>query len=78
LRGERKASGAHRTAVKKPREKFRVERVERAIPRVRREKVLISLLSVEGEVVVFRRDVWTLRRKRGRAISTVRMATTST
>lgn len=45
--------------MKKPSEKFSVESVESDIPRVRREKVLMSLLSVEGVVVVFKRDVWT-------------------
>ena len=78
MRGERKANGAQSTAVKKPREKFKVESVESDIPRVRREKALMSLLSVGGGMVVFKRDIWTLRRKRGRAISTTRTATVRT
>lgn len=36
--------------MKKPREKFRVERVERNIPRARREKLFIRRLSVKEGV----------------------------
>jgi hypothetical protein len=61
--------------MKKPREKFRVERVERDIPRVRREKVFMSLESVLSGV---KRGVWTFRRISGRAISTRRIATVRT
>ena len=46
--GRRNASGEQRTPTKKPREKFSVDKVERNIPRARREKLLMRRLVVLG------------------------------
>ena len=45
--GGRNASGEHKTPMKKPREKLRVESVKSQIPKAMREKLLMRRLSVD-------------------------------
>jgi len=72
--GWRNARGEHKTPMKNPREKFSVERVERNIPRARREKLLMRRLVVLGVALeVDIRESWVRRRMRGMAISRNRM-----
>src|SRR5436190_1081024 len=69
--GWRNARGKHRTPMKNPNEKFKVERVERHIPRANREKLLTSRLSV-GMLPVFdgtSHEIWACLRAKGIASS---------
>jgi hypothetical protein len=69
--GWRNARGKHRTPMKNPNEKFKVERVERHIPRANREKLLTSRLSVGIFPVLDRpnHEIWACLRTKGIANS---------